>query len=179
MSTNLFGGVNAEIIRLVVDAYDQSDSRVLDLLGLNKTQIIKLRNLTMGQISQVMRQRTPIANITFDSRRFDLLVRHIEMESSRDGILDGLIVMHASAAMLYELAGMDSKSYRARRAKLGLVKATQGRPASLSSDESITLQRSWSRYRHFEDDPLKRYHSVGMDTSIPLNRVWSFMQLES
>jgi len=88
-----------------------------------------------------------------------------------------MIQMDASAAMLEALTGMDIMEYRSRRTRLGLDKATQGRPASLNSDESIVLSQSWTKFNDEQDD-MMRYFKVGLDTRLPLNKVWAYMRLE-
>ena len=131
----------------------------------------------MKQFQRFNAMRTPIATVEFNPRHFDLCVDYIIKESGADEIKDQMIQMEASAAMLEALTGMNIMDYRSRRTRLGMDKASQGRPASLTIDESNSLSQSWLKFNDEQDD-MMRYFKVGLDTRLPLNKVWAYLRLE-
>lgn len=109
-----------------------------------------------------------------DATRFSMLVKHIHREGARNKIIDRMILLDASQAMLYELAGIDNSDYRERRRHLNLPRATSGRPASISEEQTTRLHEAWHLHRD-EDDMLLRYFKVGVVTRIPLSQAWQHM----
>ncbi|MBC8209465.1 MAG: DUF2857 family protein [Gammaproteobacteria bacterium] len=174
---NIYSELNTCIVRFIIAAYEANDFRALKQLGLSDKQVKRVIEMPMKQFQRFNAMRTPIAAVEFNPRHFDLCVDYIIKESGADEIKDQMIQMDASAAMLEALTGMDIMEYRSRRTRLGLDKATQGRPASLTSDESITLSQSWMKFND-EQDVTMRYFKVGLDTRLPLNKVWAYMRLE-
>lgn len=174
---NIYSELNYSIVNFIGAANSAHDFRALKQLGLSDDQINRLSKMPFEQLQRFKAMRTPIAEVTINPRHFDLCMDYIISEATIDDIKNQMIKMDASAAMLTELAGMDITEYRSRRTHLGLDKATQGRPASLSSDESIILSQAWSKFQ-IETDNMMRYFRVGVDTGLPLNKVWAFMQLE-
>jgi len=174
---NIYSELNYSIINFIGAARSANDFRALKQLGVSDKQIDRLSKMPFDQLQRFKSMRTPIAQVSIDPRHFDLCMDYIVTEATVDDIKNQMIVMDASAAMLAELTGMDPSEYRTRRQRLGLEKASQGRPASLNEHESIIVGQSWSKFSD-EPDLLKRYFNVGIDTQIALNRVWAFMQLE-
>ncbi len=175
---NIYSELNASIFRFIVAAYDNNDFRALQQMGLNDTHVKRVIDMPMMQFERLKSRPWSIAQISFDPRRLDVILDDADHEHNLDEIKNTMIRMQASAAMLQALTGMDIAEYRKRRDRLGLDKAQQGRPAALSPDESIRLAEAWSRH-HEAENPLFRYYRVGVDTGIPLNKVWAYMCQEN
>ena len=174
---NIYSELNYSIINFIAAARQANDFRALKQLGLDNQLIERLSKMSFDQMQRFKSLRTPIAKVTVDPRHFELCMDYIVTESTADDIKNQMILMNASAAMLADLAGMDITEFRTRRKRLGLEKASQGRPVSLTADESIILSQAWSKYDD-EKNELMRYFKVGVDTKLPLNSVWAFMKLE-
>lgn len=174
---NIYSHINDSILQFIGTAYEKNDYRILKQLGLNDDQIQRLNQMPLKQIRRFKALQTPLGKITIDPRHFDHCMNYVEKESDSDELKDLMIKMDASAAMLEALTGMDILEYRTRRIRLGLDKATQGRPASLTPDESIMVSQAWLKHEDL-DDELLRYYNVGLETNIPLNKIWAFIQLE-
>jgi len=174
---NIYSELNTSIVRFIIAAYEANDFRALKQLGLSGKQVKRIIDMPMKQFQRFNAMRTPIATVEFNPRHFDLCVDYIIKESGEDEIKDQMIKMDASAAMLETLTGMNIMDYRSRRTRLGMDKASQGRPASLTIDESNILSQSWLKFNDEQDD-MMRYFKVGLDTRLPLNKVWAYMRLE-
>ena len=176
MDNNIYSDLNTTLVRFILSAYHANDFRALDDLGVSKDQINRLVQMPAIQMQKFSGLRTPLANIKFCQRRFDIFIDTIDKEATRDDIINQMIKLDASAAMLDTMAGLDITEFRARRIKLGMDKASQGRPASLLPDESIILDDAWLKHK-VEPDELIRYLKVGLETNLPLNRVWAYIRL--
>jgi len=174
---NIYSELNTSIVRFIIAAYEANDFRALKQLGLSDKQVKRVIDMPMKQFQRFNAMRTPIATVEFNPRHFDLCVDYIVKESGADEIKDQMIQMEASAAMLESLTGMNIMDYRSRRIRLGMDKASQGRPACLSIDESNLLSDSWNKFNDEQDD-MMRYFKVGLDTRLPLNKVWACLRLE-
>ncbi|MGD8594568.1 MAG: STY4526/YPO1902 family pathogenicity island replication protein [Gammaproteobacteria bacterium] len=165
---------NAFIIRFVISAFNEKNHAALQEIGLTPKQLQRLRNMTLDDLGRLSSFRTTVANISFDARRLDLMIDHVESEGARDSIVDQMIQMGASQAMLEDLAGIDHSEYRNRRRVLGLPKASAGRPAAISEDQALQVYQSWRKHADELDD-LKRYYFLGLETGIPLSQIWTHM----
>jgi hypothetical protein len=176
-SENLFGDLNNTLIQLIVTAHKSNNFRALESLGLTHEQVDRVARMSIYQIQQFNQLRSAIADISFDSRRFDICINYIQNESDIDTVKDHMIQMDASSAMLLELAGMDIQEYRGRRRRMSLDKPFQGRPGLLNPDEAKRVNTSWLGHRD-ETNELLHYHKVGVDTGLPLNKIWAHMRLD-
>ena len=165
---------NAFIIRFVISAFNEKNVIALQEIGLTPKQLQRLRSMTLDDLERLSNFRTTIANISFDARRLDLMIDHVEREGERDSIINQMIEMGASQAMLEDLAGIDHSDYRNRRRVLGLPKASAGRPAAISEDQALQVYQSWRKHID-EPDNLKRYYFLGLETGIPLAQIWTHM----
>lgn len=174
---NIYSHINDSILKFIGTAYEKNDYRILKQLGLNDEQIQRLNKMPMNQIQRFRSLQAPLGKITIDPRHFDHCMNYVEKESNTDELKDQMINMGASAAMLDSLTGMDIIDYRARRIRLGLDKASQGRPASLNAEESIIVSQAWVKHENTKDE-LTHYYEVGLDTNIALNKIWAYMKLD-
>jgi hypothetical protein len=173
-SINIYSELNGCLIRFIVTAHQTNNFRALHDFGLTNGQVERVASMSLVQVQQFNRLQVPIAKVLFDNRHFEACIDIFEKESSTDTIKDQMIKMDASAAMLDALAGMDIQDYRARRRRLGLDKPCQGRPSFLNSKEIPIVNKSWLK-NSSEEDELLRYHKVGADTGLPLNKIWAYM----
>ncbi len=172
---NIYSDLNVQIISFIGAAICTNDFSALKQWGLDENSIQRCGQLSLNQLQRLKSLRTPIADISVDQRRFSLTLDYLIEEDKSDNIKNKMINMQASAAMLNRLIGMDITEYRSRRTALGLDKASQGRPGALNDDETIIISQAWQKYH--DDADFIRYYKVGMETHIPLNKVWAFMQI--
>jgi len=173
---NVYAEFNYSLLNFISSAVSNHDYITLQKMGLDRARAQRLCDMPLSQLQQFKRMTLPLADISIDPKHFDLCLDYICTEAEHNEIKNKMIEMDASAAMLNELAGMDISEYRSRRVHLGLDRAQQGRPASLSADECVMVSRVWKKYEN-EKDLLLRYFHVGVETRLPLNRIWVFMRL--
>ncbi|MEW8139471.1 MAG: STY4526/YPO1902 family pathogenicity island replication protein [Candidatus Thiodiazotropha endolucinida] len=168
--------LNAFVINYVTRLYHLRDYETLLSIGLTRQTAERIAN--MSQIDTLRLEGFPakIAKVQITERHLDLMIQHVQQEDKKDLLIDQLIELEASHAMLKELTDMDSAEYRERRNALGLPKATPGRPPVLDEQQSTDVHRAWHRYEKYEDNELMRYYMVAMETRIPLCRIWHHMQ---
>lgn len=175
--SNIYSDLNYHIMSFIGAAICAHDLPALHQLGLDDESIHRCSQLSLNQLQRLKSIQAPLARIEVDPRRFDLTLDYLDNEEKTSSIKDRMIKMQASAAMLGTLMGMDIIEYRSRRKKLGLDRASQGRPRTLTDDEVMLVSQAWSRYND-EKDLLMRYYKVGIETSLPLKQIWAFMQLD-
>lgn len=173
---DIYGDFNYSLLNFISAAVSKHDYVTLEKLGLDRDRVQRLCNMPLGQLQRFKRMRLPIADIHIDPHHFDLCLDYICSESERDDVKNRMIEMGASAVMLSELAGMDITEYRKRRQNLDMDRAQQGRPASLTAEECVIVGRVWKKHENVKD-PLLRYFNVGVETQIPLNKIWVFMRI--
>lgn len=172
---NFDSELNAFLIRSVTKAYNHKALDQLDRLGVSLEMAEMISNLPLRDAEKLSLSRGCIGDAKIMEDIVQLKLRNMQHEDSRDKLYDKLIQMGASHAMMYDLSGMDVSEFRARRKKIGLPKASAGRPSALSDSESTAVQNAWHRYKDEEDD-LVRLVYVGCETKIPLSRIWQFLK---
>lgn len=172
---NFDSELNAFLIRSVTKAYNYKALDQLDRLGVSLEMAEMISNLPLRDAEKLSLSRGCIGDAKIMEDIVQLKLRNMQHEDSRDKLYDKLIQMGASHAMMYDLSGMDVSEFRARRKKIGLPKASAGRPSALNDSESTSVQNAWHRYKDEEDD-LVRLVYVGCETKIPLSRIWQFLK---
>ena len=120
--------------------------------------------------------RAQYANIKIDRRSFELGLEYAIKQGEQSVLVDHLIRLGASQAMLEELASLDSDNYHIRCRALNVAPTSSGRPPMLTQDEEMLLLRAQRRQPHdIETDPLHWYYFMGMETGIQLKKLWAHM----
>jgi len=173
-NNNLNTELNTFIINYITRLYHARDFPSLLSLGLSRETAERVAN--MSQIDTLRLSGFPgqIANFRITERHLDMMIRHIQQEGKRDLLIDQLIQLDASLAMLKNLTGMESGEYRERRQSLGMPKATPGRPMVLNEQESTEVHNAWRKHQGHED--LYRYYLVAIDTALSLSRIWHHLK---
>ncbi len=170
---------NAFIILHITRLYNDHDYTSLERMSIKPSLAKEITNMSIGDIERLCNFNSLVCEPpSFDEARFEMLVKHIHREGARNKIIDRMILLDASQAMLYELAGIDNSDYRDRRRYLNLPKATSGRPASISEKQTTLLHEAWGQQRN-EEDMLLRYFKVGVATRIPLSQIWQHIHSDN
>lgn len=176
-NNSLLAELNHVITRFIIDLYHNGDFDALEQFGISKSTAKELSGLSINNHHRLTKCQQLLCNVFIDERRLKRLMQYIIHNETKDSFIDELIMMQASQPMLERLAGVDHHDFRQRRNLLDLPKAAAGRPAVLTDKEAIRVAESWQRHADKEHDLLQRYFYVGMDTGIPLSRLWNHMQL--
>jgi len=166
--------LNACLLRCVINASNQNDHQTLRDLGLSQALVERAKNMNADVFIRL--SRFSIANITFDARRFGLMLDFVEQEREMDILVNKMITLEASQSMLENLAGIDPREYRDRRKALDMPPASQGRPQSLNDEQTTILYQALSKYPEPADnstnDLLNWYCQLGEETGLPLAKIW-------
>ncbi len=176
-NNSLIVELNHVITRFIIDLYHNGDFDALEQFGISKSTAKELSGLSISNHHRLTKCQQLLGNVFVDEKRLKRLMQYIIHNENKDSFINQLIKMQASQSMLERLAGVDHHDFRQRRNLLDLPKAAAGRPAVLSDKEAIGLAEAWQRHADKEHDLLQRYFYVGMDTGIPLSRLWNHMQL--
>lgn len=173
-NNNLNTELNTFIINYITLLYHARDFASLLSMGLSRETAGRVAN--MSQIDTLRLSSFPgkIANFRITERHLDMMIRHIQQEGKRELLIDQVIQLDASLAMLKALTGMEGNEYRERRQALGMPKASPGRPTVLTEQESTEVHNAWRK--HQEHEELYRYYLVAIDTALSLSRIWLHMK---
>ncbi|MCF6256206.1 MAG: STY4526/YPO1902 family pathogenicity island replication protein [Gammaproteobacteria bacterium] len=175
MESQLNCELNACLLRCVINASNEYDHQTLRDLGLNTVLVDRAKNMNADVFSRL--SRFSIANITFDSHRFGLMLDFVEQEREMDILVNKMIQLDASQSMLGDLTGIDPREYRDRRKALNMPPASQGRPQNLDDQQTIILYEALSKYPEPKagsstNDMLNWYCQLGAETELPLAKIW-------
>lgn len=176
-NNSLLVDLNNVITRFIIDLYHNGFFDALEQLGVSKSTAKELSELSISNHHRLTKCKQLLGNVFIDENRLKRLMRYIIHNETKDSFINQLIKMQASQSMLERLAGIDHHDFRQRRSLLDLPKAAAGRPAVLNDKEAIGLAKAWQRHADKENDLLQRYFYVGLDTGIPLSKVWNHMHL--
>lgn len=168
---------NHVITRFILDLYHSGEDDALVQLGVSKSTAKELSELSLSSHQRLAKCQQLLGNVAIDEKKLKRLIQYVLHNDNKDNFINKLITMEASQSMLERLAGVEPHEFRQRRNLLDLPKAASGRPALLSDKEAINLTEAWQRHAEHKDDLLLRYYYVGIDTGIPLSRLWNHMQL--
>jgi hypothetical protein len=168
--------LNTFVINYISRLYHLRDFETLLSIGLTRKTAERIANMSQIDTLRLGGFPAKIANFQITERHLDLMIQHVQQEGKKDVLLDQMIQLDASHAMLKELTGMDSAEYRERRNALDLPKATPGRPAVLDEQQSTDVHKAWHKYSDYEDNELMHYYMVALETKISLSRIWHHMQ---
>lgn len=178
MESSYGTSANAFLLREATKHYNNRDFDRLREMGLSPKTAKVIADLPIRIAERFACFRAEACSLKVVSDNYILmLIQHVQHEDRRDILTDQLIQMGASQAMLAELLGLDANDYRNRRRALGLPKACAGRPAALTEEESVRTHSALHRHRD-EKDMLIKFYKVGMETGIPLARIWQHMQTQ-
>lgn len=179
MESSFSTSVNAFFIREATKLYNNRDFDRLREMGLSPKTAKVIADLPIRITERLACFRAAACSLKVVSEDHILmLIQHVQHEDRRDILTDQLIQMNASQAMLADLLGMDANDYRNRRRALGLPKACAGRPTALTEEESVRTHSALHRHCD-EKDILIKFYKVGMETGIPLARIWQHMQTQN
>ncbi len=167
--------LNACLLRSVISAYQQHDQRLFAEMGLTPTLMARARRMSADSFTRVC-NKFPIATITFDTRRFELMLDYAEREQEMDDLTNALITLGASQSMMDALTGIDPRDYRERRTALGIAPAPLGRPPALTEAQAERLYAALQQCPE-RDDERQRCLFLGQQTQLPLAQVWAHMKL--
>ncbi len=169
--------LNAYLLRRAVEAYHSNDSQMLTELmsmGFDTPLLERISQTTSGVFTRIC--SFDIIDYTLDPRRVELICEFAEGEKEARKLLNRLIELGASQAMLRELIGLDSREYRNRRKMLGLPATSQGRPVDLTDSQANHLFDAIRRYPSDLTNPLEKYRYLGEETGLPLAQIWTHMR---
>lgn len=175
MENNLVSELNHIIFRYIINLYREDTYTAINQTTLSSDVIENIKSLKMEDFERLSSFKTPIADISFSEKRIQHLLTHIKHESARDDLIDRMIKMDASQAMLEALCGIDHKTFRHRRNQLGMSPASAGRPSALTENQSILVNDLFKKYKE-ENDVFIRYYKVGLESGFPLSQIWQYMQ---
>lgn len=167
--------LNACLLRSVIGAYQQNDHQIFTEMGLTPALMDRARRMSADSFTRVC-NKFPIATITFDVRRFELMLDYAEREQEMDDLSNELITLGASQSMMEALTGIDPRNYRERRKLLGISPATLGRPPALDEQQAERLYAVLQQCPA-ADDERQRYLFLGQQTQLPLAQVWAHLKL--
>jgi len=167
---------NAFMIQFITKIYNHDKLEYLTQMGVSVELAEMISDLPLKDAEKLARTRGCFGGQGFFKEDIvRLKLRNMKHQESRDRLLDKLIELGASHAMMHDLTGMESIEWRDRRKKLGMPQGASGRPSALNDTESTQVQNTWFRYRD-EGDDLLRLIYVGCETGIPLSRIWQFLK---
>jgi len=168
--------LNVCLLRCVINASNENDHQTLHEMGLNANLIERAKKMNADVFIRL--SKFNIADITFNSHRFGLMLDFVEHERLMNDLINKMIIQGASQSMLESLTGIDPREYRDRRRTLGLAPASQGRPQNLDAKQTDKLYEVLSK--HPEPDPdnvstndlLNWYCLIGEKTGLSLTKIW-------
>jgi hypothetical protein len=174
--------LNRFVIQYILRLYGNRDIEGLRQMGISFEDARQLSELSLSDSIRLESFNAPIARVLI-AEHIPKILDYIRLESTKDKLIDELILMEASQPMLMELAGMETREFQHRRRDLGLPKAKAGRPALLNDQEATAVHHAWHEYCH-EPNVLQRYLYIGiavkaaLGRGVPLSQIWYHLRTQ-
>ena len=168
--------LNACLLRYVISASNKHDHQTLCEMGLDIALMERVKGMNADVFTRL--SKFNIADVTFNSHRFGLMLDFVEHERTMDALMNEMIKLGASQSMLEDLVGVDPRDYRDRRKTLGMAPATQGRPPDLDAQQANAVYEAMKKYpeKENEDNLPNWYCLLGKETGLPLSIIWQHLK---
>lgn len=173
MMNNPYSDVRLAALNFVVNASLEANLQRLAFIGLDAETANLLRTLKADEIMKLSRIPAPMITIQFNQDQLKQQINCAKSESMKCELIDQLILMDASLAMMMSLTSISRAEYESRQEFLGITSTGAGRPKALTKTQELSVIDLWDKYKDL--DEIERYHKVGLDTQIPLKQIWAYM----
>lgn len=166
--------LTGELLRMLsLQSMEVSNQKYLiDEFDISESAIEVIRNLTLFDISKVVKTGIHFYSITADEHKLPMALDFIESHYREEESINKLIEADASFPMVHALTGMQKKAFQIVRKQKGLLQSTGtgGAPKRLDQEQAHIAYEAWC---NSEGKPLiERCLAVHKAVDIGLRHLW-------
>ena len=171
---NVFSSINQQALIVAAEALRSDDVSTLSELGLDdltEALAMKLKQLTLQEITCTGEFRAPIARVSIDRRNIELFINYAAGKTAEDALVSKAIKGGIRQSQLETLKGTSRREYDERRKRLGLQEHTKGRIEQLNEEDEFLVIREWEKLKDILD-PLSKLVELHERTQIRIDSAW-------